>query len=42
MATGWLREESRVIDDLAATLFPDVTFAPAETGVPAQQTLDLV
>jgi putative DNA methylase len=42
MAKEWVREEAKVLDDLAATLFADVTFAPAEAGEPAQQSLELV
>jgi adenine-specific DNA methylase len=38
---GWVREEAKTIDDLAATLFPDVTLAPPDVGQPAQQALEL-
>ena len=40
-AKGWVREEAKALDDLAATLFPDVTLAPPDTGQPAQQALEL-
>lgn len=38
---GFVREESRVLDGLAATLFPDVELVPVSSTEVAQQSLEL-